>query len=234
MISSFYTAATGAIQLQKGVDVIANNVANVSTTGYKASESSFADLLYTNIKDPAGTDTDLKSGHGTRLNKTDTVFTQGALQDTGRSLDYALTQPNQFFAVEKNGQVQYTRSGDFHLSVENGTNYLVASDGAYVLNNNGERVAVANEQDAAPVGVFSFQNCDGLVRQGDTRFSAAAASGPAAPVAGAQAKQGWLEDSSVSVADEMVNVLEKQRAFQMNSKIVQLSDEIMQTVNALR
>lgn len=233
MISSFYTSATGTIQLQKGVDVIANNVANVSTTGYKASTASFADLLCTNIKDPAGANTDLKSGHGTRLNKTDTLFTQGPLQDTGRSLDYALTEPNQFFAVEKNGQVLYTRSGNFHISVENGGNYLVGTDGSYVLNAAGGRIAVQNETDQAPVGIFSFQNCDGLTRQGDTCFSATAASGPAGR-ADAQAKQGWLEGSAVSVADEMVNVLEKQRAFQMNSKMVQLSDEIMQTVNALR
>lgn len=234
MITSFYTASTGAVQLQKGVDVIANNVANVSTTGYKASAASFADLLYTNLNNPTGADTDLKSGHGARLDQTDTLFVQGPLQNTARTLDYALTEPNQFFAVEQNGQVLYTRSGSFHLSVENGGNYLVNGDGAYVLNAAGGRIAVQDESAAAPVGVFSFQNCDGLTRQGNTCFSATAASGPAALSGGEPAKQGWLEGSSVSVADEMVNVLEKQRAFQLNSKIVQLSDEIMQTVNALR
>lgn len=234
MISSFYTAATGTIQLQKGVDVTANNIANVSTTGYKASAPTFADLIYTNIHAAAGADSDLKSGHGTELQKTDTLFAQGGFQNTGRAFDYALTQPNQFFAVESGGQVKYTRNGSFHMSVQPDGNYLVTSDGNYVVGPNGQRITVADEQADPEIGVYTFANCDGLVRDGNTNFTATNLSGNASAVANPELKKGYLEDSSVSVADEMVSVMELQRAFQFNSKIVQLSDEIMQTVNGLR
>lgn len=234
MISSFYTASTGAIQLQKGVDVTANNIANISTAGYKASTPSFADLIYTNINAPAEANTDLKSGHGTKLNKTDTLFIQGSFQHTERSLDFALTKPNEFFAVNKNGEVQYTRNGNFHVSVEADQNYLVSSDNSYVLDANGNRVTVPAEGQQANLGVFTFDNCDGLIREGDTCFIETPASGAAKAAENAEIKQGWLEDSTVNVADEMISVMSLQRTFQMNSKIVQLSDEIMQTVNSLR
>lgn len=234
MISSFYTAATGTIQLQKGVDVVANNIANVATTGYKPSESTFSDLIYTNLHAAPQTNTDLKSGHGTKLSKTDTLFTQGNFDHTERTLDYALTQPDQFFAVDVNGKVKYTRNGNFHVSVQQGGNYLVDSDGGYVLSSNGQPITVQDAAEKAPVGVFSFQNCDGLVREGSTYFTASDRSGQAAVVTNPEIKQGYLENSSVNLSDEMVSVIELQRAFQMNSKIVQMSDEIMQTVNGLR
>ena len=233
MITSFYTAATGTIQLQKGVDVTANNIANVSTTGYKASASTFSDLIYTNMNAAQGTNTDLKSGHGTKLQKTDTLFTQGGFQHTDRPFDYALTQPNDFFAVETNGVVKYTRNGNFHISQQD-KRYLVSADGGYVLDAKGQRISVANEQDNPAIGMFSFDNCDGLLREGDTSFTATASSGAAKAVTDPELKKGWLEDSAVNVADEMVSVIELQRAFQFNSKIVQVSDEIMQTVNGLR
>lgn len=234
MISSFYTAATGTIQLQKGFDVTANNIANVSTNGYKASTPSFADLIYTNMNAAAGANTDLKSGHGTKLQKTDTVFTQGSLQETQQPFDYAPTKPNEFFAVEKNGQIKYTRNGNFHISAQQNTNYLVDSEGSYVLNSAGRPITVANEQEKPNIGVFSFDNCDGLSREGNTYFSATNTSGAAKTVAEPELKKGWLEGSAANVADEMVSVIELQRSFQFNSKIVQLSDEIMQTVNGLR
>ncbi len=234
MINSFYTAATSTIQLQKGFDVIANNIANVSTTGYKSIEPSFADLMYTNMNAPEGAATDLKSGHGTKLEKTDTLFTQGGFQNTEQPFDYAPTQPNQFFAVETNGQVKYTRNGNFHVSVQQNQNYLVDSNGGYVLNSNGQPITVANEQAKPEIGVFSFDNCDGLLREGNTYFTATNGSGAAKAAVNPELKKGSLEDSTVSIADEMESVIELQRAFQFNSKIVQLSDEIMQTVNGLR
>jgi fagellar hook-basal body proteins len=234
MISSFYTAATGTIQLQKGVDVVANNIANVSTSGYKPSEPTFSDLVYTNIHAEPGTDADLKSGHGTELAKTDTLFDQGDMKNTGHPLDYALTEPDQFFAVQQDGTVKYTRSGNFHLSVQQDGNYLVDSNGAYVLGADGQPVTMENEQDDAAIGVFSFGNCDGLERDGNSDFIASARSGAAVPVNNPELKKGWLEDSSVNLANEMTSAMELQRAFQFNSKIVQMSDEIMQTVNGLR
>jgi len=236
MISSFYTAATGAIELQKGFNVIANNIANVSSTGYKASEPTFADLIYTNMDAPKGATTDLKSGHGTKLDKTDTLFTEGTIENTSRSLDYAITTPNHFFAVAANGQVKYTKNGNFHLSVEQGKNYLAASDGSYVLDPKGQKIVVTKETDNLNVGVFSFANCDGLVRTGNSAFTATNLSGAAKVVTNPETelKKGWLEGSGVSVVDEMSSVIDLQRTFQFNSKIVQISDQITQTVNSLR
>ena len=234
MISSFYTAATGTINLQNGFDVTANNIANVSTNGYKASKPTFADLMYTNIHAPQGSDSDLKSGHGTKLQKTDTVFVEGGLNNTQRSLDYAITDPRNFFAVETNGQIKFTRDGSFHLSVENDGKYLVTSDGGYVLDGQGNRIKVNNENETQNIGVFTFGNTDGLVRDGNNYFTANDRTGLANPVPNAEIKKGYLESSSVNIADEMVSVIELQKAFQFNSKIVQVSDEIMQTVNALR
>lgn len=234
MISSFYTAATGTIQLQKGVDVAANNIANVATNGYKPTEATFSDLLYTNMHAATGTNTDLKSGHGAKLSKTDTLFDEGDLTQTKRPLDYALTQANQFFAVQINGTVKYTRNGNFHISEQQDGNYLVSSDGGYVLGANGQPIKVKNEQDNPAIGVYSFSNCDGLNRDGNSYFTATGLSGAAAPLNGAEVKKGWLEGSSVNLSSEMTSVIELQRAFQFNSKIVQMSDEIMQTVNGLR
>lgn len=234
MISSFYTASTGVVQLQKGMDVTANNIANLSTTGYKPSAPSFSDLIYTNINAAANSNTALKSGHGTKLGKTDTLFTTGTPRSTGRSLDFALTQPNQFFAVRSKGTVQYTRGGNFHLSVQQGGNYLVDSAGGYVLDAGGQPIKLANDQSAVRPGVFTFANCDGLERSGDSYFTATAVSGAATAAANPEWKQGALEDSSADMSTEMASVIELQRAFQMNSKVVQMSDEIMQTLNALR
>jgi len=234
MISSFYTSATGAINLQSGVDVTANNIANVSTVGYKPSSATFSDLIYTNIHAAQGVDSPLKSGHGTKLQKTDTLFTEGGLRQTGRPLDYALVNSNNFFAVQKNGEVKYTRNGSFHLSQENGTSYLASSDGGYVLDAGGKRIAMNSENDSPAIGVFSVQNEDGLVREGDTCFKLSNLSGAATAVASPEIKASYLEDSAVDVADQMTSVIELQRAFQFNSKLVQVSDEIMQTVNSLR
>lgn len=234
MISSFYTAATGAINLQNSFDVTANNIANVATNGYKASDVSFADLIYTNINAAKGATTNLKTGHGVKLGKTDTLFEPGDLKKTDRANDYALTASNDFFAIKTDTGVKYTRDGNFHLSEENGENYLTASDGGYVLDAKEQKITVENDSDSPNIGVFSFQNTDGLLREGNCYFTANASSGAASAVTNAEVKKGFLEESAVNLTDQMVSVIELQRAFQFNSKIVQMSDEIMQTVNSLR
>lgn len=234
MIQSFYTAATGTIQVQKGMDVTSNNIANISTTGFQAQRGAFADLVYTGMHSAEGTEAEAVTGHGTKLAKTDTIFASSALNNTSRPQDYALPQANQFFAIRNGDTIRYTRNGNFHLSVQGETDYLVASDGGYVLGANGQPIQVENEKDPAAVGVFTFANCDGLLREAGTYFVETPLSGRASTVQNAEVRQGYLENSSVSLPDEMSSILETQRAFQFNSKIVQISDEIMQTVNGLR
>lgn len=231
MIHSFYTSSAGMLAIQNGLDVTANNVANISTTGYKAQEANFADLINSNmqsIQGPKG-----KAGNGARLSSTDTVYTVGAPRQTDNPLDFALTDGNTFFAVQNGQEIRYTRNGNFHTSAENGVSYLVSADGGYVLNAQGERIQVTDENAVVP-GVFTFANTDGLERDGDTTFLANNVSGPAAAVNNPGIKNKCLEDSSVDLSNEMTEVIQLQRAFQMNSKMVQISDDIMQTVNGLR
>lgn len=234
MLTSFYTASTGAIAQQNGIAVSANNISNISTNGYKADENVFSDLLYTNIHGD-GNDT-LKTGHGTKLGSVDTVFTHGSLKKTGRSMDYALDDSNTFFAVKtSDGSIKYTRDGSFSKSIEaNGKTYLSDGNGGYVLDGNGKSIVVTNDEEKQNIGVYTFKNLDGLLKSGDNYFSATNVSGNAYIVKGAKVEQGSVESSSTDMATEMSNVIVSERAFGFNAKIVQISDEIMQTVNSLR
>ena len=234
MLASFYTAATGAIAQQNGMSLHANNIANVSTSGYKADEGVFSDLLYTNVHSD-GNDS-LKTGHGTKLGATDTVFQQGSLNDTGRSLDYALCSDKTFFAVRgTDGTVKYTRCGAFTKSVgQDGKTYLSDGSGGYVLDGSGNAIAVTDDEKKLGIGVYTFKNLDGLVKTGDNYFSATNVSGDAYRAENAEIKQACLESSSTDMASELSNVIVSERAFGFNAKVVQMSDEIMQTVNSLR
>lgn len=234
MITSFYTASTGAIQAQRGMDVVANNVANVSTDGYKPVNASFADLIYTK-----GQSGNVKEGHGTRLANTNTTFTLGTIDNTDRILDFALSDNNTFFAVQTSNGIQYTRVGNFHLSQHNGKFYLTSQQNGYVLGPDGKPIEVnpdtlQNGFDPNKVGVFSFENVDGLLRQSDNMFLATQASGNATVMSDAKIRQGCIENSAVNLTDEITNMIESQKAFQFNCRMVQMSDEIMQTVNSLR
>lgn len=233
MLTSFYTASTGAVAQQNGISVTANNISNISTNGFKADENVFSNLLYTNIHGD-GNDS-LKTGHGTKLGNVDTIFTQGSLKNTGYSLDYALGDNNTFFAVKTSSGIKYTRDGAFSLSVgTDGKNYLSDNNGGYVLDSSGNPIVVTNEEDKQSVGVYSFNNLDGLVKSGDNYFSATNASGNAYSVKDAKLQQGCLESSTSDMATEMSNLIVSERAFDFNAKVIQMSDEIMQTVNSLR
>lgn len=234
MINSFYTAATGAVQLKYGVDVIANNIANVSNNGYKSSSMSFADLVYTNVRDPEGTDSDLSVGHGTKLEKTNISFEQGTLQSTGNLSDFALTGDG-FFAVQTKDGVQYTRTGSGQLTEGiDGQFYLTSTLGGLLLDENYQPIVVTDlDTQKIELGVFDFENEDGLLRSGSNFFVPSDTSG-AITTMDTEVKQGYLEASSVDVAQEMSSLIEYQRAFQFSSKMVQMSDEVMQTINNLR
>lgn len=234
MLTSFYTAAMGAIAQQQKLGVGANNIANVSTDGFKPNRASFAALLYTDVHAPQ-TGSDLRVGQGDRLDKTDTVFTQGTLSRTGRSLDYALPQGNAFFAVRcTDGQIRYTRAGDFKMSQnEDGSFSLRDSGGGLVLDGAGNPIGVQDGEAPLNVGVYSFRNRDGLLKSYDNYFEATAISG-AAQVSDAKPVQGSLEESAVDLADELTELLTAQKDFAFNAKIAGISDEAMQSINNLK
>lgn len=240
MISPFYTAATGALETQKGMDVVANNIANVNTTGFKRDKGTFLDLVYTNIRPGQEEPSTLEKGHGTRLGKVDTVFTRGEIQKTGNKTDFAITDETSLYAVETTDGVKYTRGGAFHTSLENGIPYLVSSSGnGYVLNQNGQRIVATDEALEAgnlPIGLFTFANLGGLSKEAGTYFVPTENSGAAQAVQNPEQiiKQGSLEGSTVDISQEMTDMIVTQRSFQFNTKMVQTADEIMQTVNSLR
>lgn len=232
MIDAFYTAAVGTNQIQKGFDVLSNNIANVSTAGFKRSKSSFADLLYTNIR-ASETETNLKVGHGAKLEKTDVLHTQGMFQQTERQLDYAI-EGNGYFGIETTDGIKYTRCGNFEMSEIGGKFYLTATQGGYVLDSKGKRIEVKNTQDNFDIGVYEFKNTDGLKIEGGLFFNPTEISGQATAIKEPSLKRGFLEGSNVDMAQSMSDVIELQRAFQFNARMVQMSDEVMQTVNSLR
>jgi len=236
MNTAFYTASAGTIQIQKGLDTIANNIANISTTGYKPSGVSFADLIHTSMK---GQGDNLSVGHGVKLHKTDTIFSQGVLQPTGRLLDYAITQENGLFkVVSETGEVGYTRDGNFNLQqLQNGSFVLVSSHGGYVSDPNNNPIIINDpqnlEQTTLNVGVFSFVNMDALTRT-KTGFFTSNENSEIPQASNIELKRGYLEQSGVDIASEMSDVIHIQRSFQMNARMVQLSDEVVQTINNLR
>ncbi|MCX6537734.1 MAG: flagellar basal-body rod protein FlgG [Acidobacteria bacterium] len=260
MIRALYTAASGMAAQQANIDTVANNLANVNTAGFKKTRMEFADLVYQQVKasgSPTSTSSDapigLEIGLGTRTVATTRDFSTGNLRSTSNPLDLAL-QGRGFFQVSlPDGGVGYTRTGSFHLSAEgalvtsegyklepgitippNATSITIAATGVV-------SVAIAGQSAVQQIGtieIASFQNPAGLNAMGGNIFTVATASGEATTgVPGADGvgtiAQGFLEESNVSVVEEMVNMILGQRAYEANSKVVKAADEMLQQTNAM-
>ena len=187
---SLYTAAAGMKAQQQNIDTIANNIANINTSGFRRSRQDFSDAVYSAMLDPtiaADSQTaNLQLGHGAIASATRQVFTIGALEQTGRDLDLALTGTGFFAAENPGGSTLYTRDGTFESSYQDGRNYLVTTGGNFVLDNNGQRISSTaaldnidvdsggnvsiNRQYLATLGIYSFANPDGLEAAGNKNF----------------------------------------------------------------
>ncbi len=241
MIRGFYSARLGINAQQEHLNVIANNMANLNTVGFKGSRVSFADLMYQNLNRNTAENA-VMVGHGVKINKTDLSMEQGALDPTGYHLDYAITQEGQFFAVrDAAGDVYYTRAGNFILSLgDDDEYYLAAGNGDRILSPDLEDIAIEMDDEGKfvverdSIGVFAFHNPYGLNSVGDNRFMPTDISGEAVVVEEPQIMAGYLEGSAVEVAAEMVKMIEASRAFSFNSRMVQVADEVEQTINNLR
>lgn len=250
MIRAFYNARSGLNAHQEHMNVLSNNMANVNTVGFKSQRVSFTDLVYQNINRETA-ENPAMIGHGVRINKTDLIMGQGALTPTDRRLDFALTRQGDFFAVENAaGDVHFTRAGNFVISQdEAGSWFLSAPNGDRILNSDMEHVELVlmNEDgeedetgflnvDINEIGIFRFDNPYGLLLMGNNRFAESGNSGEAEMVEPEQRQiiEGVLESANVDIGTEMVRVIEASRAFGLNSRMVQVADEIEQTVNALR
>lgn len=259
MIRALYSASAGMQSQQMNLDVIANNLANVNTTGYKRSKIEFQDLLYqTNraagAEQGGGTQlpSGLQIGHGSRAVATSKIFTNGELTQTGERLDVAI-QGDGFFEVQlPDGTRAYTRDGAFKTTADG---RIVTSDGLVVQGGFQPIPAGTTSISISPLGEVSltgnggatsfrvntirFPNPSGLESMGRNLFRETTASG--APEIGnpgengfGELAQGYLEMSNVKVVEEMVNMIMAQRAYEVNSKAVQASDEMMQMSNNLR
>lgn len=252
---SFYTAGVGAKAQQSKLDVIGNNMANVNTTAYKSQSAGFVDLLYSNIRDNAQTDTQLKVGSGIRVEKTDTNFNNGGAQPTDNPTDYMIVGSG-FFAVQNpaTNEIFYTRDGNFRSSLRNdGEFYLVTANGELVLDKDFKTIKISDmektedkkasdttkldttkEEEIKKPAVFDFKTKDGMLLRGDNLFSPVAENGDPILQEEAQLLPGYLELSNVEVSNEMVKLIETQRAYSMSLKMVQTSNEIEEVINNLR
>ncbi len=261
MIKAMNTAATGMVAQQTNIDNIANNLANVNTTAFKKSRIEFQDILYQNFR-RAGTPSavgsiipvNLDVGYGSRAVATSRQFTPGSVTITNNATDLSISG-NGFFQVQMpDGTNAYTRDGSFKISADG---QLVTADGfrmtpeitvpqdatdlAVGIDGQVNAMVIGNEapQQVGQIELAKFINPAGLSAVGHNLFIETAASG--SPTTGNPGNdglgtidQGHLETSNVSVVDEMVNMIMAQRAYEINSKVIQTSDDMTQVVNSLK
>jgi len=263
MVRSLWTAATGMNSQQANIDTVANNLANVNTSGFKKQRAEFEDLLYQTIRaagTPATEDTitpvGVEMGHGAKLAATQRNFEQGSLQNTGVSTDVAIAGEGFFRVLQYDGTYAYTRDGSFKIDADR---QLVTSNGlrclpeiifpenylphTIAISQDGRvSVRVGEQDDPVEVGqieLYRFQNPVGLSAQGSNLFRQTPASGQA--IAGRPGFNGFgktehkfLEMSNVSTVSEMVNMIVAQRAYEFNSKAIQTSDNMLGTAVSLK
>jgi flagellar basal-body rod protein FlgG len=260
MIRSLWTGTTGMNSQQLNIDVIANNLANVTTTGFKKSRADFQDLMYQIMKVPGSqssadttSPTGIQVGLGVRPSAVQKIFTEGDLIQTGNELDVAIEGAG-FFQVEMpNGTTAYTRAGTFKRDVDG---RITTSDGypilpAITIPDGSRQITIGEtgivsaiigaDNTSTEIGAFetaTFTNNSGLTAVGRNLFVESAASGTAqTAIPGDDGygtlAQNYLEGSNVNIVEEMALMITTQRAYEINSKSIQTSDEMMQTTNNL-
>lgn len=253
MIQGIYSGASGLKAQQQRLDVLANNVANVDTTGFKATRVDFQDALYQTMARPVQPQEglNLQQGHGVHVSQTLRAFSQGMVQQTGRTLDVMVDGEGYFVLQSPTGEIAYTRDGSFNFSAEGGQSFLVAGDGSYVLDTAGNRIAAQGDESQwaiaaqgqisigtqapfAQLLVVRFPNQEGLSAMGNNRFVPTQASGAPQPMQQPSVIQGALEGSNVDLAQELTRLIRTQRAFTLSSRAVQTADEMEGIANGLR
>lgn len=246
MIQAFYSAAVGAQQQMRHLDVHGNNIANVNTYGFKAQMPAFQTLMYGMLGGADGKQ--LPKGSGSALALTGSDFSSGPLEQTDRDLDYAIVGDG-FFALydPASGEVSFTRDGSFTLSplqveqqADDGTQepaleiryYLSDGEGRQVLGTDGYPIEVTDPSADLPIGVFAIQYQDGLERVGSGRFVMNAKNG-SVWASTAKLQRGYLESSNADLATELTGVIEAQRSYSYALKMVTTADEVETTVNGL-
>lgn len=262
MLRSLFTSATGLAAQQMNLDVIANNLANATTVGFKRSRADFQDLVYQTLREPGaqtGANSQLPTGAqvglGVSAGTTISLFTQGTLQNTGNVYDVAVKGDGFFKALLPDGSNAYTRAGNFAIDA---TGKLVTPEGypvqpeIVIPESAGQSVAISadgqvsvtlpgqsNSQVVGQLTLASFINPAGLRRLGGNVFQQTPASGQ--PNEGTPGTQGLgtlqqkaIEASNVDIVEEMVRMIILQRAYDTNSKVIQAADEMLSTTNSIK
>ncbi len=261
-MQSLSIAATGMMAQQLNVEVISNNIANMSTSGFKRQRAEFQDLLYQNLRRVGTNSSDsgtivpsgVQIGLGVKTGSVYRVMTQGDMNNTGNKLDLAIQGRGYFRVQMPSGTDAYTRAGNFQLSP---TGQIVNSDGYTVapgitippeatditISKDGQVQATIPGQTAPQIvgqlELTNFQNEAGLEAQGDNLFIETAASGSPSTAAPASIgygslQQGFLETSNVNAVTEISDLITAQRAYEMNAKIITASDEMMSVTSNLK
>jgi flagellar basal-body rod protein FlgG len=261
MIRALWTAASGMQSQQLNIDVIANNLANVNTTGFKKSRPDFQDLIYQNLKSvgaPSTNSTQIPSGIqiglGSKAASVTKVFSAGSMTQTGNDLDLAIEGDGFFQIKMADGNTTYTRDGSFKKDSQG---RIVNSDGypltpEMVIPTNASKVTIGNDGTVSvlqagqstpttigTIQLATFSNPAGLSSLGHNLYQPTDSSGTANTGTAGQngigsIGQGFLEMSNVSVMEEMVNMIMSQRAYETNSKAVQAADEMLQQTNNIK
>lgn len=254
MFRALHSAATGMQAQQTNIDVVANNMANVNTTGFKKSRAEFQDLLYQTLRAPGGqagqgasAPAGLQVGLGVRTAATQAMHSQGSLQQTGNSLDLSI-EGNGFFQITRpNGDLAYTRAGNFKTDADG---RMVTSDGfalepAITIPPDVTSISISstgvvsvtqpgqtNPNEVGQIQLANFANPGGLLATGRNLYAPTAASGqpvvanPGEEGVGALA-QGFLEGSNVEVVTEMIDLIASQRAYETNQRVITAADEML-------
>jgi len=258
MEASLWVSKTGLDAQQMRMNVISNNLANVNTVGFKRDRAVFEDLLYQNIRQAGGSTggdnaapTGLMIGTGVRIVATEKMHAQGSMIQTKNALDFAIQGEGMFQVLQPDGTIAYTRDGSFKLSVDR---ELVTANGmpiqpSIVIPQNAESISVgedgtvtiqpygnAEEQVVGQMQLARFVNYAGLEPMGKNLYRETSASGaptvtaPDSEGAG-RVSQGALEAANVNVVEEMVNMIETQRAYEINSKAISSVDSMLRFLN---
>jgi flagellar basal-body rod protein FlgG len=260
MMRSLWIAKTGMEAQQTQLDHISHNLANVSTNGYKRSHAQFEDLIYQNLRQSGAPQTEqtnlptgLQVGLGVRPVATSRTHSQGALQQSDNSLDIAVVGDGFFQIQRADGTTSYTRDGSFKLDA---TGQIVTNNGETLLPGitvppNAKQISVGSDgtvsivtpgnpapQTLGQIQLATFINPNGLNPLGQNLYNETASSG--APQVGAPGsnalgtlKQGFTEASNVNVVEELVQMIQTQRAYELNSKAVQTSDQMLQRLSQI-
>lgn len=245
MLQAFYSATVGAQQQMQRLNVYANNISNVNTYGYKAQVPAFQALMYGMLDGIDGSQ--LPRGSGTIMALTGSDMGAGAMEETGRDLDFAIGGDG-FFAVYEpsTGQVSFTRDGSFTMNAfqeveeaEEGEEpiihtvyYLCDGEGRQVLGPDGYPIVMTDPGQELNVGVFTIQYKDGLERVGSGRFVMGEKNG-AVWVSTSEVFRGFLESSNADLATELSGVIEAQRSYSYVLRMMTTADEVETTVNGL-